>query len=302
MLGLPVASLAIERESPFPLLVPRSFVSRMRRNDPNDPLLRQVMPLAAENLDTAGFTGDPLGEQGLSRNGCIQKYPGRVLLVLTEVCPIHCRYCFRREFPYAGQTALRKDFEPALRTIRDTAGVREVILSGGDPLSLSNDKLERLIRSLDRIETIETLRLHTRFPVVLPSRVDAGLLEVLIESRMQIVVVLHINHPQEIDESVIVAARKLKTTTNFLLNQSVLLKSINDDAETLISLSHSLESAGVLPYYLHLLDRVTGAAHFEVKEPAAIRLVSQIRERLPGYLVPSLVREQKGKLSKTPID
>jgi EF-P beta-lysylation protein EpmB len=303
LLELPAGSLSenARRGHPFPLLVPLSFVARMRKRDRNDPLLLQVLPTRAEDTVSPGFGADPLAEQVLARHGSIQKYPGRALLITTGACPVHCRYCFRREFPYADQAASRDDWQPALAAIRATPGVREVILSGGDPLSLSNRRLARLITRLESLRHVETLRIHTRYPIVLPARVDDGLLALLEATRLQTVIVLHANHPAEIDDSVAAAARALKSATHYLLNQSVLLRGINDDVEALIALSERLRGCGVVPYYLHLLDRVAGAAHFEVAEDEAVALVASMRRRAPGYLVPTLVRDVAGELSKTPF-
>ena len=303
LLALPAGSLR-DGASPapeFPLLVPRSFVDRMRKGDPLDPLLRQVLPTRAEDARIAGFGPDPLGERGLARHGSILKYPGRALLITTGACPVHCRYCFRREFSYADQTAARDDWEPALQAIRATPGVREVILSGGDPFCLSNERLGRLISRIEALPGVESLRIHTRFPIVLPSRVEAGLVEILAGTRLDTIVVVHANHPAEIDESVRAAATALKHCTDYLLNQSVLLRGINDDVETLIRLGERLRRSGIVPYYLHLLDRVSGAARFEVAEHEAVALVAAMRRQAPGYLVPTLVRDEAGELSKTPF-
>jgi len=303
LLELPPEALAGIAAAPdgFALLVPRSFVARMRKRDPDDPLLRQVLPLAAEAIAAAGFGPDPLAEQRLARHGGIRKYPGRALLIATGACPVHCRYCFRREFPYAAQTAARGSFGPALEAIRTAPGVTEVILSGGDPLSLGNGRLGRLIARIEALPGVTTLRIHTRFPVVLPVRVDRGLVRLLETTRLRTVVVLHANHPAEIDDPVAAAAAKLKACTDLLLNQSVLLRGVNDDADTLIALSERLSACGIAPYYLHQLDRVSGAAHFEVDDETAVALLESMRRRAAGYLVPRLVRDRPGELSKTPI-
>jgi EF-P beta-lysylation protein EpmB len=302
MLDLPLEALGhvadIER---FPLLVPRGFVARMRPRDPRDPLLRQILPTGLEAVSVPGFGADPVGELKLAHEGAIQKYPGRALLITTAACPVHCRYCFRREFPYAEQTAARSNAEPALAAIAEMPDVREVILSGGDPLSLDNARLKRLIAGIEALPAVQTLRVHTRFPVVLPERVDRGLVEILSATRLETVVVLHANHPAEIDLAVTAAAARLKPATTALLNQSVLLAGINDDVATLASLSERLFAGGILPYYLHLLDRVAGAAHFEVPEKRAVLLIEALRQRVPGYLVPKLVRERPGELSKTAV-
>lgn len=302
LLELPPGSLGTDtRADAFPLLVPRAFVARMQKGRRDDPLLRQVLPLPAERQTSTGFGPDPLGEQSLARDGVLQKYAGRALLVTTGACPVHCRYCFRREFPYAAQTAARAGWQPALDAIRTSAGIREVILSGGDPLSLGNARLARLVAAIETLPEVTTLRIHTRYPVVLPARVDAGLTELLTGTRLDTVVVLHANHPAEIDDSVAAAAARLRRSTNLLLNQSVLLAGVNDSAEVLIELGERLRAIGVTPYYLHLLDRVAGTAHFEVSTARAREIVARMRQRAPGYLVPQLVRETPGELSKTPV-
>lgn len=303
LLELPEGSLAGSghRQQRFPLLVPRGFVDRMQKRDPYDPLLRQILPTPTEEAEVEGFSADPLAEQKLSVRGSISKYPGRSLLITTGACPVHCRYCFRRDFPYSNETASRNGWQPALDEIKRSPGVREVILSGGDPLILGNDQLRHLIESIEALPKITTLRIHTRFPIVLPARVDDGLIEVLATTRMNTVVVVHANHPAEIDASVQSAARALRQSVGYLLNQSVLLRGINDSVETLIHLSERLQGVGILPYYIHLLDRVSGAAHFEVDEATAEMLIAAMRRQVPGYLVPLLVRDRAGELSKTPI-
>jgi EF-P beta-lysylation protein EpmB len=284
----------------FPLLVPRGFVARMRRGDPDDPLLKQILPIAAELAAVAGFTADPVGEQGLAAHGTIRKYAGRALLIASGACPVHCRYCFRREFPYRAQLAARGSFEPALDELRGRTDVREVILSGGDPLSLSNGRIAELLEKLAGTQ-VTTVRIHTRYPVVIPERIDEGLLRLLDASRLRKVVVIHSNHANELDASVASALAALRPHVDALLNQSVLLCGVNDDATTLAALSERLFDCGVLPYYLHALDPVTGAAHFEVDERRGRGLLDALRARLPGYLVPRFVREVPGELSKTPI-
>jgi EF-P beta-lysylation protein EpmB len=303
LLDLPPGSLTdtAGATQSFPMLVPREFIARMRKGDPEDPLLRQVLPHSAETASNANFGPDPLAEQSLARHGCIQKYPGRVLLITTGACPVHCRYCFRREFPYSAQTAGRDDWQPALESIARSPGVSEVILSGGDPLSLGNERLGRLLREIEKLPKIHTLRIHTRFPIVLPSRIDAGLLRLLESTRLRTVVVVHANHPAEIDAAVIRATVTLRKSVNLLLNQSVLLRGINDNVTTLIELGEALVSAGIAPYYLHLLDRVSGAMHFDVAEQEACELIATMRRQAPGYLVPRLVRDRAGELSKTPF-
>jgi EF-P beta-lysylation protein EpmB len=270
----------------------------MRKGDANDPLLLQVLARSAEARVVPGFGPDPVREQGRAAAGVIEKYPGRALLIASGACPVHCRYCFRREFPYREQLAARTDWQPAIDALRGKSGIREVILSGGDPLSLSNRRLGDLVAKLEG-SSVETLRIHTRFPVAVPERVDDGLLDLLGATRLNTVVVIHCNHASEIDDSVAVALRALRKRVGALLNQSVLLCHVNDSVDALAALSERLFACGTLPYYLHLLDRVTGAAHFEVRESEGRALVARLRARLPGYLVPRLVKETPGELSKT---
>jgi EF-P beta-lysylation protein EpmB len=286
-------------DTEFPLLVPRGFAARMRKRDPRDPLLLQVLPLATERASVPGFVSDPLGEVARSRSGVMRKYAGRALLVTTAACPIHCRYCFRRHFPYADRLASKSSWAPALAELAKTADISEVILSGGDPLTLSNRRLEALITRLETLPHIDTLRIHTRYPVVLPERVDYGLLAMLSRDRLRTVVVIHCNHAQEIDAAVEHALAALRASGAMLLNQSVLLRGVNDDADTLRALSRRLSAVGVMPYYLHALDPVAGSAHFDVPDEEALALVRELRNTLPGYLVPRLARESAGELSKT---
>lgn len=303
LLDLPATALTklAEQDAHFPLLVPRGYVARMKRGRLDDPLLRQVLPLRAERAEVAGFGGDPLGERTLARGGVLQKYAARALLITTAACPVHCRYCFRREFPYSEQLAARDDWGPALRALAERGDVREVILSGGDPLSLSNRRLGALLERLAAIERIDTVRLHTRFPVVVPERIDAGLLARFAAFPRKLVVVVHCNHAQELGASVTDAFARLGAHINLLLNQAVLLAGVNDDAQALEQLCRGLFDSGVLPYYLHTLDKVSGTAHFEVDDTRARGLLETLRARLPGYLVPRLVRETPGELSKTPL-
>lgn len=300
LLDLPAETLSCGDRAGFPLLVPRGFVARMRKRDRADPLLRQVLPAAAESLTTPGFCADPVGEHALGARGLLRKYAGRALLIATSACPVHCRYCFRREFPYSAQLAGRGDWEPALAALEGCADVEEVILSGGDPLTLGNARLARVVARLETMQA-RTLRIHTRFPIVIPERVDDGLLELLTQTRLRTVVVVHCNHANEIDASVAAALHRLHAAADALLNQSVLLAGVNDSAEALIALSERLFDCAVLPYYLHALDRVSGTAHFEVDEARGKELIAALRARLPGYLVPRLVREMPGELSKTPL-
>ena len=285
----------------FALRVPLSFVSRMRRGDPTDPLLLQVMPVAAELLEQDGFGSDPLAEgAAFKAPGLLQKYHGRALLIASGACAVNCRFCFRREFPYAEQLG-HDALSQALDAIALDSGIEEVILSGGDPLSLSNSRLQAITRRLAQIPHIRRLRLHTRLPVVLPSRVDAGLVDWLRQLPWPVAVVLHCNHGNEIDDSLRAACARLRASGATLLNQAVLLRGVNDSVGALSLLSQQLFAAGVLPYYLHLLDRVRGVGHFEVAEATAQRLVGELAATLSGYLVPRLVREVPGGPAKIPV-
>lgn len=286
----------------FPLRVPRGFVARMRRGDPRDPLLLQILPTGAEARAVAGFVTDPVGDRASrAGTGILHKYAGRALLIATGACAIHCRYCFRRHFPYAEDSALADGWRGAIDHLQSDSSISEVILSGGDPLSLSDRRLTQLTDALRRVPHVRRLRIHTRQPIVLPERVDAGLLQWLSDLPLQKVMVLHANHANEIDAQVATACRELRACGVTLLNQSVLLAGVNDSVNALAQLSEALMAIDVLPYYLHLLDRVQGAAHFEVDAATALQLHAGLLQRLPGYLVPRLVREVPGAPSKTPV-
>ena len=289
-------------DSEFPVLVPRSLLGRMRHGDADDPILRQVLAVRTEREASPGFSNDPLHESEFAANGIIRKYAGRALLVTTAACPVHCRYCFRRHFPYEAQSAARGRWSHALSTLQQSPQVHEVILSGGDPLSLSTDRLRELFEGLDAIPSVDTVRIHTRFPVIVPSRITTALLSMLEKSRLNTVVVLHCNHANELAEDAVEAALEaLSHSVNQLLNQTVLLRGVNDSVDELCALSRSLLRARVSPYYLHCLDPVAGSAHFDVAEETALQLVGEMRRTMPGYLVPRLVREDPGALSKTPL-
>ena len=286
----------------FALRVPRGFAARMRPGDPDDPLLLQVLPQLAELEQAPGYVADPVGDLAAREaQGLLHKYEGRALLIASGSCAVNCRYCFRRHFPYGEEMAAAGQWRKALDHLRQDASIAELILSGGDPLSLATPKLEELSRGLAALPQVTRLRIHTRLPVVLPERIDAAFLAWFAALPLQKVVVLHANHANEFDAAVDAACRRLREAGATLLNQSVLLKNINDDADTLIELSERLFAAGVLPYYLHQLDRVQGSAHFEVDDTRARALVEAIRGRLPGYLVPKLVREVGGDASKRPV-
>jgi EF-P beta-lysylation protein EpmB len=283
----------------FPLRVPHSFVRRMEPGNREDPLLRQVLPAPEEWRESPGFHRDPLGEQQIMpAPGLLHKYRGRALLTLTGACAVHCRYCFRRHFPYGAANPGASHWEAVLAYLVRHQEIGELILSGGDPLTLPDTRLGELARQIAVLPHVRTLRIHTRLPVVLPERIDENLLAWLGNHPRRTVLVVHCNHPNEIDERVCAAMHALRQAGVTLLNQSVLLKGINDDAVTLGRLSEALFEAGVLPYYLHQLDRVQGGAHFEVDDGAARGLMDSLHAALPGYLVPRLVREIPGAPGK----
>lgn len=284
----------------FPVFVPEPYLARIEHGNPQDPLLRQVLPVAAEDDAAAGFVADPLNERGATlAPGILRKYRSRALLVVTGACAIHCRYCFRREFPYGEGPRGVEAWEPALELVAADPEINEVLLSGGDPLTLADTTLRRLGDRLDEIATLKRLRIHTRLPVVIPSRTTDQLVGWLAESRLQPWMVIHANHPRELDGPVLAGLRRLREAGVQLLNQSVLLRGINDDEATLIELSERLLDGGVLPYYLHQLDPVRGAAHFEVSMARGRELIAAMRAALPGLGVPRYVQERSGEPSKT---
>lgn len=286
----------------FALRVPRHFVARMAKSDINDPLLRQVLPLDAEFAPQAGYSRDPLAEKAVNPvPGLLHKYHGRVLLTITGACGINCRYCFRRYFPYVENNPGVAGWEQALAYIAQDSSITEVILSGGDPLLAPDGHLAKLAEKIAAIAHVQTLRIHSRLPIVLPERITPELIAWLTGSRLKPVLVVHCNHPQEINEQVSAAMQMLRQAGVILLNQAVLLKGVNDSVQVLTQLSAVLFEAGILPYYLHLLDRVEGAAHFEVEEARAQTLLWEILQKLPGYLVPKLVREMPGAATKLPV-
>lgn len=295
-------NLSAEAHRQFRLRVPVGFAQRMRKGQRDDPLLRQVLPIDDENTVHPGYSADPLRESdAMPTPGLLHKYRGRALLAVTGACAIHCRYCFRRHFPYAEANPARDDWRQSLDYLARHEDIREIILSGGDPLSLPDHRLAVLVRRLERIPHLTRLRIHTRVPVVLPSRVTPALLSCLSTTTLQTVIVLHINHASEIDDPVRAAVRALADTGASLLNQAVLLQGVNHSVETLHNLSEAVFSAGILPYYLHQLDPVQGTAHFAVDDRTAVRLIDQLRSSLPGYLLPRLVRERAGTAAKLPV-
>lgn len=286
----------------FPLRVPRGFIARMRKGDPHDPLLRQVLPLDEELQPMPGFSLDAVGDGAASKTtGVIQKYRGRALLVTTGSCAVHCRYCFRRHFPYAEQNAARDGWQAAVAAIAADPGIEEVLLSGGDPLSLATPKLAELTAALAAVPHIKRLRIHSRLPVVLPERVDRPLLDWLDDLPWPVAFVIHANHANEFDARVDAALADLRQAGAQLLNQAVLLRGVNDSVAALAALSERGFAAGVLPYYLHQLDRVQGAAHFEVDDDRARALHRGLAAHVSGYLVPRLVREVAGDPGKRPL-
>lgn len=294
--------LSDEAVKQFPLRVPFAFAARIEKGNLHDPLLRQILPIADELKSYAGFTNDPVGDlNAVKQTGLLHKYHGRVLLINTGACAIHCRYCFRRNFPYADLQLNKQQENDVFQTIEDDNSIQEVILSGGDPLILNDARLARLVEGLERISTLKRIRIHTRLPVVLPDRVTDELLALLKSCTKKVIVVIHCNHANEIDTEVARACERLKLADVTLLNQSVLLRDVNDDAKTLCALSERLFDVGVLPYYLHFLDKANGTGHFQVSEPEALMLLTEVQNRLPGYLVPKLVTERAGELAKQPI-
>jgi L-lysine 2,3-aminomutase len=286
----------------FPMRVPLPFAARMIKGDINDPLFRQVFPLVDEFDNVAGFTTDPLQEQNSQLPGLLHKYQSRVLLVVKGGCAVNCRYCFRRHFPYADNSVNRQGWLQVLNYIRLNSDIDEVIYSGGDPLMAKDDFLAWLTTEITNIPHVKRLRIHTRLPVVIPSRITHELLSWFTTSRLQAVMVLHINHSNEIDPILKEQLLRLKNAGVTLLNQAVLLAGINDSSDAQIALSEALFDAGVMPYYLHMLDKVKGASHFDVDILRAREIMAEVIKRLPGYLVPKLVREIGGQPGKTPLD
>ncbi|MBI5451389.1 MAG: EF-P beta-lysylation protein EpmB [Gammaproteobacteria bacterium] len=286
----------------FPLRVPRRLLARMQPGDPQDPLLLQVLPLTQEQQFHHGYSLDPVGDLAASRgHGLLHKYQGRALLIASGACAIHCRYCFRRHFPYQQQTLRQSQLDQAVAAVAGDPSLSEIILSGGDPLTLDAERLAALLQQLDALPHLQRLRIHSRVPVVIPERLDETLLGQLTALRMQTVLVIHVNHRNEIDDCLRQRLRDYQRYGITLLNQSVLLQGINDDARTLAELSLTLFECGVMPYYLHQLDRAQGCAHFEVDEPRSRAIYHQLLQQLPGYLVPRLVHEQVGRPYKQPL-
>ncbi|MEQ1739473.1 MAG: EF-P beta-lysylation protein EpmB [Methyloglobulus sp.] len=300
-LELPLSELPISQaaSNQFAMRVPLSFAASMEKGNPDDPLLRQVLPIHDELVDYPGFNLDPVGDiQAAVQPGVLHKYQGRVLLINTGSCAINCRYCFRRNFPYNDLQLSKQQESAAIEHIKSDPTITEIILSGGDPLLLSDARLASLIRQIEAIGHIKRIRIHSRLPIVLPARVTDEFVKILANCSKQMILVVHSNHANEINGRVIAACKSLKNSGITLFNQSVLLKGVNDNAAILCDLSEKLFAVGIIPYYLHLLDKATGTGHFEVSEIEAKILVAQVQNTLPGYLVPKLVKEQAGAATK----
>ena len=285
----------------FPLRVPQPFIEKMEKGNPHDPLFLQVMSSQQEFFQTAGFSRDPLQEQQSAVPNILHKYHNRVLLMVNGGCAINCRYCFRRHFPYQDNKGNKQIWQTALDYIAQHREIEEVIFSGGDPLMAKDHELDWLLTALEQIEHVKTVRIHTRLPVVIPQRITSQLCQRLQQSRLNKVLVTHINHPNEIDRTLAMYLDRLRVANVVLLNQSVLLKGVNDNAEVLKKLSDKLFSVGVLPYYLHLLDKVQGAGHFYLDDQQALAIYRQLQKISSGYLVPKLAREIAGEPNKTLI-
>jgi EF-P beta-lysylation protein EpmB len=279
----------------FPLFVPPSYLARMEHGNLADPLVRQVWPAAEEDSPAPGFTGDPVHDaQFALQPGLLKKYPGRALMIVTGACAIHCRYCFRRHFPYDETPPSEAAWSNSLEAIAQDSSIEEIILSGGDPLTVTDERLDGLINRLADIPHLTRLRIHTRLPIMIPSRVTRPLIHCLTETRLTPIMVIHANHAQELDASVAKSLDRLRRAGVLLLNQAVLLRGVNDSVEAQVELNQRLIELGVTPYYLHQLDRVQGAAHFEVPIEEGRRIMAELRRRLPGYGVPRYVQEQPG--------
>lgn len=303
-LALPVEhySQHIKARRLFPMRVPVFFAELMAKNTPDDPLLRQVLPLHDEFLEVEGYVTDPLDEFDKSQSGIVHKYHNRLLLIVKGGCAVNCRYCFRRHFPYAEHHNNKREWQAQFAYIQAHPELDEVILSGGDPLMANDAHIAWLLDELEQIPHLKRVRIHTRLPVVLPTRVTRTLSQRLQTSRLQAIVVLHINHAREISPELIQAVALLKQHYVTVLNQAVLLKGVNDCVSTQITLNESLFTAGIQPYYLHMFDRVKGAQHFAVDDDTAINIMREVIAQQSGYMVPKLVREIGGEPSKTPIN
>jgi EF-P beta-lysylation protein EpmB len=286
----------------FPVRVPRPLLSRIKKGNINDPILKQVMPLDVEFSITEGYSQDPLEEHDTVAPGLLHKYKHRVLMMVKTGCAINCRYCFRRHFPYADNSPNKARWQPALDYITNNTDINEVIFSGGDPLMANDEHLHWLVKKIEQISHVKRLRIHTRLPIVIPQRITPELVKLLSNTRLKATIVLHINHANEVNADVAMAIEPLLAARIPLFNQSVLLKGINDNADTLARLSETIFDIGIQPYYLHLFDKVQGVAHFDVSEQVAKKIIIELMAILPGYLMPKLVREIAGEANKTPIN
>ncbi|ERB63193.1 EF-P beta-lysylation protein EpmB [Vibrio coralliilyticus OCN008] len=286
----------------FAQRVPQSFVDRMEKGNPFDPLLRQVLPLSEEFDVHSGYSTDPLDEQDNQVPGLLHKYRNRALMIVKGGCAINCRYCFRRHFPYNENKGNKSVWSQSLDYVRQHPELNEIILSGGDPLMAKDEELQWLIGQIADIQHIKRLRIHSRLPVVIPARITTTFTKLLAGTRLQVILVTHINHANEINQELREALSSLRREGVTLLNQGVMLKGVNDSVEAQVALSESLFDAGVLPYYIHVLDKVQGAAHFFISDQQAKQIMAGVIERVSGYLVPKLTREIGGRTSKTPLD
>jgi EF-P beta-lysylation protein EpmB len=283
----------------FPLKVPRNFIARMQKNNIRDPLLLQVLPIGEELKELNGYSKDPLHEKNANPvSGLLHKYHGRVLLTLTGACAVNCRFCFRRHFPYTENNPGTAGWNQAFNYIRNDASITEVILSGGDPLIVSDAMLKQFVQQLAAIPHLKRVRIHSRVPIMLPERITSEFIDAITQTSLKPVLVLHCNHPQEINHDVTLAMQRLLTAGIILLNQTVLLKNINDNVETLVTLSEKLFAAGIQPYYLHVLDKVHSTQHFDLERSRACELHAGMSKQLSGYLVPRLVVEEPGAPAK----
>tara|TARA_B100000214_G_scaffold343037_1_gene291242 strand:- start:235 stop:1239 length:1005 start_codon:yes stop_codon:yes gene_type:complete len=296
------ANISFIQNAKFPFKVTREYASRIEKNNLNDPLLRQVLPIESEKISGNDYCKDPLNETVIvdEDSSLIQKYNGRALLVTTGHCAIHCRYCFRKHYPYESHSGLKKNLE-AIKQMQTRKDISEIILSGGDPLTLPDQMLSKIFSEIKKLKHIKRMRIHSRFPVVLPSRLTLNLLKILESQSIPIILVLHCNHPNEIDNEVAKYLKRTKMAGVTILNQSVLLKGINDCPEILRQLSEKLFENGALPYYVHLLDKVSGSEHFAVSDFSAKKIQAALYSELPAYLVPRFVKDIVGANSKVPI-
>jgi EF-P beta-lysylation protein EpmB len=304
-LDLPAACglAATHATAHFPVFAPPSYLSRIERANPADPLLRQIWPAADETVDADGFVADPVDDAASAlQPGLLKKYAGRALMIVTGACAVHCRYCFRRHFPYSETPPSEAAWAGTIEAVRNDPTIEEIILSGGDPLTVTDSRLAWLTKQLAEIPHLRRLRIHTRLPVMIPSRVTSELLDWLTGTHLTPVMVIHANHAQELDAEVAAACDRLRTTGVMLLNQAVLLRGVNDSADAQAALSSRLIEIGVTPYYLHQLDRVRGASHFEVPIAEGRNIVIELRRRLPGYAVPQYVQEQPGAPHKVVLE